>query len=111
MTFALPRSESMAVSFASLDDARDAIDKVDKGLNRVLSVRADLGAMQNKLHSTVNNLGVAKQNLAEARSRIADTDVAEETSELVRKNILTQAGVSVLAQANSQPTQALKLLA
>ena len=99
------------LNFGSLDDARDAIDKIDKGLSKVLSVRADLGAMQNKLHSTVNNLGVAKQNLAEARSRIADTDVAEETSELVRKNILTQAGVSVLAQANSQPSQALKLLA
>jgi flagellin len=49
--------------------------------------------------------------LSEARSRIADTDIATETSELVTKNILSQAGVSVLAQANSQPTQALKLLA
>ncbi len=108
------RASSLGVdslNFSNIDDARDAIDKVDKAMNQVLGARADLGAMQNKLHSTVNNLGVAKQNLSEARSRIADTDIATETSELVTKNILSQAGVSVLAQANSQPTQALKLLA
>lgn len=99
------------IDFSNIDEARDAIDKVDKGMSVVLSARASLGAMQNKLHSTVNNLGVAKENLAEARSRIADTDVATEASELVQKNILSSAGISVLAQANSQPTQALKLLA
>jgi flagellin len=98
------------INFTNIDDARDAIDKVDKGLNVVLTSRASLGAMQSKLHSTVNNLNVTKENLAEARSRIADTDLATETSELVQKNILSAAGVSVLAQANSSPTQALKLL-
>jgi flagellin len=108
------RSSTLGIdglNFSNIDDARDAIDKVDKGMSQVLSARASLGAMQNKLHSTVNNLGVTKENLAEARSRIADTDVAYETSELVQKNILSAAGISVLAQANSQPTQALKLLA
>ena len=107
------RSSSLGIdgiNFSNIDDARDAINKVDKGMNIVLTARASLGAMQSKLHSTVNNLNVAKENLAEARSRIADTDVATETSELVQKNILSAAGVSVLAQANSSPTQALKLL-
>lgn len=99
------------IDFSNIDDARDAINRIDKGMSVVLTARADLGAMQNKLHSTVNNLGVAKQNLSEARSRIADTDLATETSELVQKNILSSAGIAVLAQANSQPQQALKLLA
>jgi flagellin len=69
-----------------------------------------LGAVQNKLQSTINNLGVSKENIVAARSRIADTDMAVETSELVRGNILQQAGISVLAQANAASAQALKLL-
>jgi len=98
------------VSYESIDSAREAIDKVDEAMGKVFGGRANLGAIQNKLHSTVNNLSVAKENLSVARSRIADTDVASETSELVRGNILQQAGVAVLAQANSAPTQALRLL-
>jgi flagellin len=98
------------ISYESIEGAREAIDKVDEGMSRVLGARARLGATQNKLHSTVNNLAVAKENFSQARSRIADTDVAQETSELVRGNILQSAGVSVLAQANSAPMAALKLL-
>lgn len=99
------------ISSASVDDARSALDAVDEGMNRVNASRARLGAMQNKLQSTINNLGIAKENLANARSRVADTDVAQETAELIRENILQQAGVSVLAQANMAPTLALKLIA
>lgn len=98
------------LDFSSIDGAREALDQVDAGMDKVFAARARLGATQNKLHSTVNNLAIAKENLAQARSRIADTDIAVETSELVKSNILQSAGVSVLAQANSAPTQALKLL-
>lgn len=94
----------------SIEDARAAIDSVDSALGKVSETRARLGAMQNKLHSTTNNLAIAKENLVGARSRIADTDVAEETSNLVRANILQQAGISVLAQANQAPMSALKLV-
>lgn len=99
-----------SLNYESIDDAREALDAVDGAIGKVFEARARLGATQNKLHSTVNNLGIAKENLSHARSRIADTDVAAETSELVRGNILQTAGVSVLAQANTAPMQALKLL-
>lgn len=98
------------LDYSSLDGARDAIDRVDEGMGKVFEARAKLGAAQNKLHSTINNLAIGKENLSMARSRIADTDVAAETSELVRGNILQSAGISVLAQANSAPMQALKLI-
>ncbi|HAR41119.1 MAG TPA: flagellin FliC [Bdellovibrionales bacterium] len=98
------------MDYSTIDGAREAIDKVDDAIGRVFNSRARLGAMQNKLHATVNNLGIAKENLSQARSRIADTDIAAETSELVRGNILQSAGISVLAQANSAPMGALKLL-
>lgn len=98
------------MSYERGSDARDAIDKVDKAMSMVFENRAKLGAFQNKLQSTVQNLSISKENLAAARSRIADTDVAAETAELVRTNILQSAGISVLAQANSAPMQALKLL-
>lgn len=94
----------------SIDDARSSIDVVDSALGKVSETRARLGAMQNKLQSTSNNLAIAKENLVSARSRIADTDLAEETSNMVRSNILQQAGISVLAQANQNPMTALKLL-
>lgn len=99
-----------SLNYEDADNARDGIDKVDEAINKIFSSRASLGAIQNKLQSTVRNLGVAKENLSVARSRIADTDVAQETSELVRGNILQSAGIAVLAQANSAPAQALKLL-
>jgi flagellin len=98
------------ISYESIDDARAAMDQVDDAISKVFEGRARLGATQNKLHSTVNNLGISKENLSNARSRIADTDIAAETSELVRGQILQSAGVSVLAQANTAPMQALKLL-
>ena len=98
------------LDYSSNDGARDAMDVVDNAISSVSEARASLGATQNKLHATVNSIQIGKENLSAARSRIADTDIAETTSELVRKNILQQAGVSVLAQANNAPMSALKLL-
>ena len=72
--------------------------------------RAGLGAMQNKLQSTTNTIAITKENLSSARSRIADADIAEEATALSQKQILQQAGVAVLAQANASPQLALKLL-
>jgi flagellin len=91
-------------------EANKALDALDEGMSKVFGVRARLGAMQNKIQATINNLGIAKENLSQARSRISDADIAYETSELVRGNILQQAGISILAQANSAPMSALKLL-
>ncbi len=98
------------VDFKTIDGARDALDQVDTAISKTFETRASLGAAQNKLQATVNNLAITKENLAAARSRIADADIAAETSELVRGSILQQAGISVLAQANSAPQSALKLL-
>jgi flagellin len=98
------------VNYESTDSSLSALDKIDDAIGKVLSGRASLGAIQNRLQSTSRNLGVTKENLSVARSRIADTDIASETSELVRANILQSAGIAVLAQANNAPTQSLKLL-
>jgi len=99
-----------SVKTESIEDARAAIDVVDSALNKVSETRARMGAMQNKLQSTTNNLAITNENLVAARSRIADANIAEETSNLVRENILQQAGIAVLAQANQHPMSALKLL-
>lgn len=98
------------LDYTSIGSARDALDSIDNAMGSVFGARARLGAMQNKLHATVSNIQISKENVTAARSRIADADIAAETSELVRGNILQQAGVAVLAQANMAPTSALKLL-
>jgi len=98
------------LNFESVDGSREALDKIDEATSKIFSSRASLGAMQNKLQSAVRNIQISKENLSFARSRIADTDIAAETSELVRGNILQAAGISVLSQANSAPSQVLKLL-
>jgi flagellin len=76
----------------------------------VSGIRADFGALQNRLQSTVNNIQVSVENLASANSRVRDTDVAAETAELTKQNILMQAGTSVLTQANSSTNSALSLI-
>ena len=90
--------------------AQETLGRIDSGLKHVNEVRSTLGAMQNRLASTVNNLSIYDENLSAANSRIRDVDVAEESSELVKQNILQQAGVSVLSQANASQQHALKLL-
>jgi len=98
------------VDLASKDGALDALGSLDEAIKRVNENRSELGAMQNRLHSSSNSLGISIENLSDARSRIMDTDIAAETSNLAKNNILQQAGISVLAQANSAPNSALKLL-
>ncbi len=97
-------------SVSSKPGAQMTLGVLDDALNRVNSIRADLGAIQNRMQSTISNLSISDENLSAANSRIRDADMAEETSELTKQNILMQAGVSVLSQANSSSQMALKLL-
>jgi flagellin len=90
--------------------AQENLAMIDTALNRLNSNRAGLGALQNRLMSTINNLQISTENLSAANSRIRDTDMAEETSELTKGSILTQANVSVLGQANQSSQLVLKLL-
>lgn len=97
-------------SVATKLGAQTSLAVIDDALIQVNSIRSDLGAMQNRLQSTINNLSVSDENLSAANSRIRDVDVAEESAELTRNSILLQAGTSVLAQANMASKMALKLL-
>lgn len=97
-------------SVATKQGAQLSLAVIDDGLVRVNSIRADLGALQNRLQSTINNLAIADENLSAANSRIRDTDFAEEVSEMTRNNILMQAGISVLGQANNTNAAASQLL-
>lgn len=99
-----------ALNITTASGANDAIQTIDFALNRLNKVRGDIGALQNRFSSTVASLQVAAENLSAARSRIRDADVAKETAELTRTQILVQAGVAVLAQANQLPSVALSLL-
>lgn len=90
--------------------AQVSLDRLDRSLDQISGVRAMLGAIQNRATSIINNLGIYEENLSAANSRIRDVDVAEETSELARNNILFQSGISVLAQANDYTKATLKLL-
>jgi flagellin len=99
-----------AESAATKEGAQLSLDVVDNALVSINAIRANFGAMQNRLTSTSNNLLVSDENLSAANSRIRDTDVAAETSEMTRNSILLQAGISVLGQANNSQQMALKLL-
>ena len=90
--------------------AISALNVLDSAINSISEIRADFGVLQNRFESVVRNLQNVSENLAAARSRIRDADFAEETSELTRTQILQQAGVSMLAQANSLPQNVLSLL-
>ena len=92
------------------ESAQASLGVIDESINHVNSIRADLGALQNRLGSTINNLSVYEENLSASNSRIRDADIAKETAELAKQSIMNQAGVSVLAQANNQTATALKLL-
>ncbi len=98
------------VDISTVDGANAALSAIDNALSQVASERANLGATQNRLDSTVSNLAINKENLAAANSRIKDADFAAETAELSRTQVLIQAGISVLAQANARPQQVLSLL-
>jgi flagellin len=98
------------ISVGSKEQAQENLSKVDDAIKTLSGNRAELGALQNRLQSTVSTLNVYDENLSASRSRIYDVDMASETAELTKQNILTQAGVSVLSQANQNSMSALKLL-
>jgi flagellin len=98
------------LNVASKGGAQDNLDTIDQAITNVSGNRARLGALQNRLQSTVNNLETQTENLAAANSRIRDTDVAAVSSELAKNNILEQSSTSVLAQANGMGSAALKLI-
>ncbi len=99
-----------AIDISDVLGSNDALNIVDSALNKIDSQRADLGAIQNRFESTISNLKNVSENLSAARSRIRDADIAQETSEMTKANILQQAGVSILTQANQTPQLALQLL-
>lgn len=106
-------AESLTVHNVSLktkDGALSALGNLNEAIKLVNENRSELGAMQNRLQSTSNSLGISVENLSDARSRVMDTDIAAETSNMAKNSILQTAGIAVLAQANSAPSNALKLL-
>jgi len=105
--------ESLALTgenVGSKESAQLSLAKLDSALVRINGTRANLGALQNRLQSASNTLGITDENFSAANSRIRDVDVASETADLTKNNILNQAGISVLSQANQAPSTALKLI-
>ncbi len=106
-------SAALGINLTSVADkasAQNSLSAIDQAIVSVSAMRADFGAIQNRLQSTVSNIQVSVENMAAANSRIRDVDVAEETSEMTKNQILLQAGTSVLAQANQSANTALTLL-
>jgi flagellin len=119
VTFAKTDSVTLAVQYGvgkdvdlktSAATAQASLAKIDAAINSLSSNRATIGASQNRLMVTMANLSTAHENLSAANSRIRDVDVAEETAAMTRNQVLQQAGVAVLAQANQLPSAALSLL-
>ncbi len=98
------------ISMASQESAARALDSVNAAIEKVSVNRGNLGALQNRLEHTINNLGVTTENMTAAESRIRDVDMAEEMMDFTKNNVLAQAAQSMLAQANMQPQQVLQLL-
>jgi len=106
-------SAALGVNLTSVADkasAQNALSALDNAIMSVSAMRADFGALQNRLQTTVSNIQNSVENMSAANSRIRDVDVAEETSEMTRNKILLEAGTSVLAQANQSANVALSLL-
>lgn len=106
-------STSLHIASASLStatNARAALGAFDKAIEQLSTARSKVGAVQNRMQVTISNLSVAQENLSAANSRIRDVDVASETSTLTKSQILSQAGLAVLSQANQLPQSALSLL-
>lgn len=104
---------ALGLNLASVADkisAQNSLAAIDQSIVSVSGIRADFGALQNRLQSTINNLQVSVENLSAANSRVRDADIAKSTAELTKNNILMQAGTSVLAQANQSTTSALTLI-
>ena len=98
------------LSVAEKDDARSTLENIDPAIQKIASLRANFGAIQSRMQSSINNIATYRENLSAAHSRIKDADMAEESAALAKSTILQQAGVSTLAQANTSTSMALKLL-
>jgi len=98
------------LSVAGKESARGSLDKIDNAIKNLSENRAEIGALQNRLQSSINSLNTYSENLSASNSRIRDTDVASESAEMAKSGILAQAGVSVLSQANQNNQMALKLI-
>lgn len=106
-------SVALGMNLANVADkisAQNSLASIDQAIGSVTSMRAEFGALQNRLQSVINTLQISKENLASANSRIRDADVAEESTNLTRSQILMQSGTSVLTQANTTIKTALQLL-
>ena len=101
---------SVTASASSVTGAQSLLGQVDSALDTVNGLRGTLGAVQNRFESTISNLGNSIENLSASQSRILDADFAAESAKLAKSNVLQQAGISVLAQANARPNQVLSLL-
>jgi len=104
---------ALGLNLASVADkisSQNSLSAIDQAITSVSSIRADFGALQNRLQSTINNQQISIENLSAANSRVRDADIAKTTAELTKNNILMQAGTSVLAQANQSSTSALQLI-
>ncbi len=104
---------ALGLNLASVADkisAQNSLSAIDQAIVSVSGIRADFGALQNRLQSTINNIQVSVENLSAANSRVRDADIAAETAEMTKNNILVQAGTSVLSQANSYTKNALQLI-
>ncbi len=104
---------ALGLNLASVADkisSQNSLSSIDSAIVSVSGIRADFGALQNRLQSTINNISVSVENLSAANSRVRDTDIAAETAELTKQNILMTAGTSVLSQANSSTKNALSLI-
>ena len=115
MTIGVPNMSSAGLGLEGLTVANqtaasNAIDTIKSAINQVSTVRANMGALQNRLEHTINNLDVAAENLSAANSRIRDTDMAKEMMNYTKMNVLVQSAQAMLAQANQQPQSVLQLL-
>src|SRR5690606_31800137 len=99
-----------SVDITTVENANAAMQRMDSALTTVSSLRSTFGAIQNRFESTIANLQAVSENLAASRSRIQDADFAAETAALTRAQILQQAGIAILAQANAAPQSVLALL-
>ena len=97
-------------SVISKQSSQGSLSMLDSAITKVSGYRATIGALQSRLQSTINNLGIQAENYTASNSRVRDTDFAEETAKLTQSSILKQSGVAVLAQSNQLPQAALRLL-
>jgi flagellin len=107
---ALGSSALNSITVSTVAGANTTLGRVDSALTAVSALRSTLGAIQNRFESTISSLSAVSENLEASRSRILDADFAAETASLTRAQILQQAGVAILAQANAAPQSVLALL-